>query len=190
MVKDTTRFVSCRVAQVPPSGIRRGFDIAATMDDVISLGIGGVRLRHAAPDPSSRDRLARARAYSPYLQFQHDRVRTALAEHPKRLYGVAYDARSEVLVAVGVSEALYLAQTAVLDPGDEVIVPMPCFVAYQPEAVFPGGTPVPIETTVDDQLRVSAESLEAQITHSTKALLISYPNNPTGTVMWREGLLA
>jgi aminotransferase len=148
-----------------------GFD---TRRPILQAGIGSLELGHTHHTSNSSTIV----------------LRTALAEHPKRLYGVAYDARSEVLVAVGVSEALYLAQTAVLDPGDEVIVPMPCFVAYQPEAVFPGGTPVPIETTVDDQLRVSAESLEAQITHSTKALLISYPNNPTGTVMWCEGLLA
>jgi aminotransferase len=108
----------------------------------------------------------------------------------RTLYGVDYDARSEVLITVGVSEALYLALTAVLDAGDEVIVPTPCFVAYQPEVIFAGGTPVPLPTRVEDAFQVQAEEVERLITRRTKALLIGYPNNPTGAVMTRANLLA
>jgi len=183
-------FVSLRVASVPPSGIRRFFDIAATMDDVISLGIG-------EPDFGTPSPILQAGIRSLELGQTHYtsnsgtvELRQALAEHMQRLYGVEYDARSEILVTVGVSEALYLALTAVLDPGDEVIVPTPCFVAYQPEVVFAGGTPIPLATTVDDRFQVSAEALEAHITPKTKVVLIGYPNNPTGAVMSRERLLA
>ena len=183
-------FVSRRVASVPPSGIRRFFDIAATMDDVISLGIG-------EPDFGTPSPILQAGIRSLELGQTHYtsnsgtvELRQALAEHMQRLYGVEYDARSEILVTVGVSEALYLALTAVLDPGDEVIVPTPCFVAYQPEVVFAGGTPIPLATTVDDRFQVSAEALEAHITPKTKVVLIGYPNNPTGAVMSRERLRA
>jgi aminotransferase len=183
-------FIARRIAAVPPSGIRRFFDIAATMDDVISLGIG-------EPDFETPRPILQAGMRSLELGQTHYtsnsgtiELRQGLAEHLKRLYGVEYDARSEILVTVGVSEALYLALTAVLDPGDEVIVPTPCFVAYQPEVVFAGGTPVPLPTTADDQFQVSAQALEQRITPRTKALLIGYPNNPTGAVMSRERLLA
>jgi aminotransferase len=183
-------FIARRVAAVPPSGIRRFFDIAATMDDVISLGIG-------EPDFPTPGPILKAGMHSLELGQTHYtsnsgtiELRTALAEHLQRLYGVVYDARSEILATVGVSEALYLALTAVLDPGDEVIVPTPCFVAYQPEIAFAGGTPVPLATTVDDQFQVSAQAVEALITPKTKALLIGYPNNPTGAVMSRERLMA
>ena len=182
-------FISRRVAAVPPSGIRRFFDIAATMEDVISLGIG-------EPDFDTPRSILQAGVRSLELGQTHYtsnsgtiELRQALSEHLKRLYGVEYDARSEILVTVGVSEALYLALTAVLDPGDEVIVPTPCFVAYQPEVVFAGGTPVPLATTVEDQFQASARGAEALITPRTKALLIGYPNNPTGAVMSRERLL-
>jgi aminotransferase len=183
-------FVSRRVASVPPSGIRRFFDIAATMDDVISLGIG-------EPDFETPSPILQAGIRSLELGQTHYtsnsgtiELRQALAEHMQRLSGVEYDARSEILVTVGVSEALYLALTAVLDPGDEVIVPTPCFVAYQPEVVFAGGTPIPLATTVEDRFQVSAEALEAHITPKTKVVLIGYPNNPTGAVMSRDRLLA
>ena len=183
-------FVARRVAAVPPSGIRRFFDIAATMEDVISLGIG-------EPDFITPAPILQAGIHSMERGDTHYtsnsgtlELRQALAEHLQRLYGVAYDAPSEVIITVGVSEALYLALTAVLDPGDEVIVPTPCFVAYQPEVVFAGGTPIPLETAVEDQFQVSASAVEALITPHTKALLIGYPNNPTGAVMSHERLLA
>jgi aminotransferase len=183
-------FVSRRVAAVPPSGIRRFFDIAATMDDVISLGIGEPDF--VTPAPILQAGLHSIEAGETHYTSNSGTIelRSAIAEQLKQLYGVEYDARAEILISVGVSEALYLALTAVLDPGDEVIVPTPCFVAYQPEVVFAGGVPVPLETQVEDAFQVRAEAVERLITPRTKALLIGYPNNPTGAVMTRDNLLA
>lgn len=181
-------FVARRVAGVAPSGIRRFFDIAATMDDVISLGIG-------EPDFVTPEPILAAGVHSLQQGETHYtsnsgiyELREALSEHLERLYGVSYDPETQLLITVGVSEALYLALTAILDPGDEVIVPTPCFVSYQPEVVFAGGTPVAIKTSVDDDFQVSAKDVEQSITPKTKALLIGYPNNPTGAVMTRERL--
>jgi aminotransferase len=183
-------FVARRIAAVPPSGIRRFFDIAATMDDVISLGIG-------EPDFVTPKEILEAGVRSLQKGETHYtsnsgilELRQAIAENLARLYDVHYEPRSEVLVTVGVSEALYLALTAVLDPADEVIVPTPCFVAYQPEIVFAGGVPVPLRTRLQDEFQARAQDVEALITPRTKALLIGYPNNPTGAVMSRENLLA
>ena len=182
-------FVARRVAEVPPSGIRRFFDIAATMEDVISLGIG-------EPDFVTPQRIIQAGIRS--LEEGHTHytsnsgiweLRVALSEYLERLYGVHYDPEEELLITVGVSEALYLALTAVLDPGDAVIVPQPCFVAYEPEVIFAGGTPIVLPLRVEDAFQIRAEALEPLITPRTKALLIGYPNNPTGAVMSREGLL-
>jgi aminotransferase len=183
-------FVARRVAAVPPSGIRRFFDIAATMDDVISLGIG-------EPDfvtpPEILDAGIRSlrQGQTHYTSNSGTvELRQAIADHLARLYGVSYEARSEVLVTVGVSEALYLALTAVLDPGDEVIVPTPCFVSYQPEVVLAGGLPVPLVTRLEDDFQTRADDVEALITERTKAVLIGYPNNPTGAVMSRQNMAA
>ncbi|MEN8097459.1 MAG: aminotransferase class I/II-fold pyridoxal phosphate-dependent enzyme [Chloroflexota bacterium] len=182
------RFISQRVAQVPPSGIRRFFDIAATMEDVISLGIG-------EPDFDSPPRIIRSgiealeRGETHYTSNSGiAELRRALAEHLDTLYGQTYNPASEILITVGVSEALYLALTAILEPGDEVIVPQPSFVSYVPEAIFAGGSPVIIDTKVEDDFQVTAEQIENAITPRTKALLIGYPNNPTGAVMSREML--
>jgi aminotransferase len=181
--------ISQRVASVPPSGIRRFFDIAATMDDVISLGIGEPDFITPAPILNAGiSSLQRGETHytsnSGILE-----LRQAIAAHTERLYGVRYDPGTEVLVTVGVSEALYLAMTAVLDPGDEVVVPQPCFVAYTAEVSFAGGTPVIVDTLVEDDFQVTGAQIEAAITPRTKALLIGYPNNPTGAVMSRERLM-
>jgi aminotransferase len=109
-----------------------------------------------------------------------------LSRHLNKHYRVQYEVESEILITVGVSEALYLAMTAVLDPGDEVIIPEPCFVAYAPEVTFAGGVPVMVPTYVTDDFQVTAETIEKAITPKTKALLLGYPNNPTGAVMTRE----
>jgi aminotransferase len=179
-------FVSDRVQTVPPSGIRRFFDIAATMDDVISLGIG-------EPDFNAPAAVARAGAEALAKGDVHYtsnsgtiELRRAIADHVDGLYGVRYDPETEILVTVGVSEALYLALTAILDPGDEVIVPEPCFVSYASGVTLTGGVPVSVPTTVDERFQVTAEVLRAAITPRTKALLIGYPNNPTGAVLSRE----
>lgn len=181
-------FVARRVATVAPSGIRRFFDIAATMDDVISLGIGEPDFVTPQPILSAGiQSLERGETHYTSNSGIYE-LREALSDHLKRRYGVSYDPETQLLVTVGVSEALYLALTAILDPGDEVIVPTPCFVSYQPEVTFAGGTPVALRTSVDDDFQVTAEQVEAHIAPNTKALLIGYPNNPTGAVMTRERL--
>jgi aminotransferase len=182
-------YLSQRVATLKPSGIRKFFDIVATMKDVISLGIG-------EPDFTTPDRILQAgirsleRGQTHYTSNSGTlELRKALADQLQRLYGVEYDPVTELVVTVGVSEALYLALTAILNPGDEVIVPTPCFVAYQAEIVLAGGVAVEVPSRVEDQFQLRPERIEAAITPHTKAILIGYPNNPTGAVASREVLL-
>jgi aminotransferase len=179
------QFISDRVAATAPSGIRRFFDIAATMKDVISLGIGEPDF--VTPDPILAAGIASLkRGETQYTSNSGTaELREALGRHLDRLYGVAYDPEAEILVTVGVSEALYLAMTAVLNPGDEVIIPEPCFVSYAPEVAFAGGVAVTVPTYVGDNFQVTAETIAAAITPRTKAILLGYPNNPTGAVMTR-----
>jgi len=181
-------FVSERIATVPPSGIRRFFDIAATMEDVISLGIGEPDFD--TPEPIVQAGIEALRRGETHYSSNSGlmELRRALAEHLDLMYGQTYNPASEIVVTVGVSEALYLALAATLDPGDEVIIPHPCFVSYAPEVVFAGGTPIIVPTTVENDFQVTAEAIAAAITPRTKALLIGYPNNPTGAVMSRERL--
>ena len=180
------KYISDRVAQAPPSGIRKFFDIAATMKDVISLGIGEPDF--ITPDPILQEGIASLkRGETRYTSNSGTiELRKAISKHIERLYGVRYDPAEEILVTVGVSEALYLAITAVVNPGDEVIVPEPCFVSYAPEVGFAGGVPVTVSTHVEDDFQVTAETIEKAITPRTKAILLGYPNNPTGAVMSRE----
>ncbi len=138
--------LSQRVQSIPPSGIRRFFDIAATMEDVVSLGIG-------EPDFVTPDQIRQAgidsikQGYTAYTSNSGMlELREALAEHIHQLYGVAYDPGDEILITVGVSEGLQNAMLALIDPGDEVIIPEPCFVAYAPNVVLAGGVPVPVAT--------------------------------------------
>jgi aminotransferase len=181
-------FVSDRVRSVPSSGIRKFFDISATMDNVISLGVG-------EPDFVTPDIILRAGIES--LKHGHTHytsnsgtieLRQAIVRYLQRLYGIEYDPETEILISVGVSEALYLAMNTVLNPGDEVIIPQPCFVSYAPEVVLAGGKPVVIKTLVEHDFQVTGAAVEAAITPQTKAILIGYPNNPTGAVMTRERL--
>jgi aminotransferase len=181
--------IAQRVAQVPPSGIRRFFDIVAQMPDVISLGIG-------EPDFVTPDsiRAAGVRALNEGQTAYTSNsglleLRQALARHLERLYGVAYDPEHELLITVGVSEALQNAMLATINPGDEVIIPEPCFVAYPASVVFAGGTPITVPTSVEQSFQVTGAAIEAAITPRTRAVLIGYPNNPTGAVMPRERLV-
>ncbi|HYF61735.1 MAG TPA: aminotransferase class I/II-fold pyridoxal phosphate-dependent enzyme [Herpetosiphonaceae bacterium] len=185
----TRQRLSARVRAVPPSGIRRFFDIAATMDNVISLGIG-------EPDFVTPEVILQAgieslqKGYTAYTSNSGTlEVREALADHLRALYGVGYDPVDELLMTVGVSEALQNAMLALIDPGDEVIIPEPCFVAYGPSVVFAGGVPVYVPTSVEQNFQVTRAAIEAAITPRTKAILIGYPNNPTGAVMSRERML-
>lgn len=183
-------FISEKVLQTPPSGIRRFFDIAATMKDVITLGIGEPDFVTPAPIlQAGIESLQRGEtAYTSNSGTVE--LRNALSKHLHRLYGVNYNPAEEILITVGVSEALYLVMTAILNPGDEVIIPEPSYVAYAPEVNFAGGRPVMVPTYVKDNFQVTAETIEAAITPKTKALLLGYPNNPTGAVMTKAVLSA
>ncbi len=181
-------FVSHRVRAVPPSGIRKFFDISATLDDVISLGIGEPDFVTPAPIVEAGIRSLQA-GHTHYTSNSGTvELRQAITAYLQKLYGIAYDPAAEILITVGVSEALYLALNAVLNPGDAVIVPQPSFVSYAPEVVFAGGEPLIIETSVEHDFQVTGAAVEAAITPQTKAILIGYPNNPTGAVMSRERL--
>lgn len=179
------KFISRRVAQTAPSGIRKFFDIAATMKDVISLGIGEPDF--VTPQPILQAGIESLRRGETQYTSNSGTIelRRALSKHLASLYGVSYSAEDEILITVGVSEALYLAMTAVLDPGDEVIIPEPCFVSYAPEVTFAGGEPVMVPTHVEDDFQVTADTIAAAVTDQTKAILLGYPNNPTGAVMTR-----
>jgi aminotransferase len=183
-------FISDRVAAVPPSGIRRFFDIAATMEDVISLGIG-------EPDFTTPANILKAGLASLQGGDTHYtsnsgtiELRRAISGYMSKLYQIEYHPEEEILITVGVSEALYLIMTSILNVGDEVIVPEPCFVAYTAEVSLAGGTPITVPTSMADNFEVTAEAIAAAITPRTKAILLGYPNNPTGAVMPREKLAA
>ncbi|MCB0125796.1 MAG: aminotransferase class I/II-fold pyridoxal phosphate-dependent enzyme, partial [Caldilineaceae bacterium] len=182
--------LSKRVVSVPPSGIRRYFDIAATMDDVVSLGIGEPDF--VTPSPILQAGIESLRrgntAYTSNAGMIE--LRTAVAEMLTRRYqGPVYDPEKEVLITVGVSEAMSLIMQAILDPGDEVIVPQPCFVSYTASVLLAGGTVVDLPTYAENNFQVDPAAIEALITPNTKALLIGFPSNPTGAVMDRAGLL-
>lgn len=179
-------FVSDSVNNLRPSGIRRYFDIAATMDDVVTLGIGQPDFstpRHIM-DAGIRSLDAGDTGYT--ANAGTPALRAAIAEHTETLYGLHYDPAGEVLVTVGVSEALWLAMKAILNPGEEVLVVEPCFVAYPAAVEMAGGKAVMVPTDVDNEFQVTGAELEARITERTKAILIGYPNNPTGAILTAE----
>jgi aminotransferase len=182
-------YLSHRVANLKPSGIRKFFDIVATMHDVISLGIG-------EPDFTTPDRILEAGIRSLQKGETHYTsnaglmdLRTALSQQIEKLYGVCYEPNKEVMISVGGSEALYLAACSILDPGDEVIIPTPCFVSYQAEVYMAGGVPVELPMRMENNFELVPEELEAAITPRTKAILLGFPSNPTGAVASRETLL-
>ena len=184
------RFLSRRVAGLKPSGIRKFFDIIATMKDVISLGIGEPDF--VTPDPILHAGIQSLKAGHTHYTSNAGimELRRAICAHLEDLYGVPYDPGSEIVITVGVSEALYLAMTAILEHGDEVIIPTPCFVAYQAEVVLAGGVAVEIPSKVENNFMPDPAEIEAAITPRTKAIFIGYPNNPTGAVASREVLIA
>ncbi len=177
--------LSRRVRGIPPSGIRRFFDIAATMPDVISLGVGEPDfITPAAIREAGQRSVDQTTAYTSNSGLKE--LRVAVAAHLNMLYGVDYDPESELLMAVGVSEAMMAAALAILDPGDEVLMPEPCFVAYPACVQLADAKPVYVPTRVEDGFQVTGAALEAAITPRTKAILIGYPNNPTGAVLSPE----
>lgn len=178
-------FVSPRVAAVPPSGIRRFFDVAGTMKDAISLGVGEpdfvtpYHIRSAAIDSL----LDGETQYTPNLGLLS--LRREIALYLEKRFGVSYDPEREIMVTVGASEAIDLALRVCLRPGDEVVLPDPGYVSYAPCVIFAGGAPVPVATRAEDCFRLTAEAIEAAVTPRTRALMIPYPNNPTGAIMPR-----
>ena len=182
----TKNYLSHRVATLPPSGIRKFFDILADMPDVISLGIGEPDF--VTPRPileagiqSLNDGMTQYTSNSGTVE-----LRQALSKHLDAIYQVTYDPMTEMVITVGVSEALYLALTATLDPGDEVIIPTPCFVSYQAEVTLAGGVPIEIPSHMKDDFQPDVEAIKAAITPKTKVIFIGYPNNPTGAVASKE----
>ena len=180
--------ISRRVNAIPPSGIRRFFDIAATMPDVISLGVGEPDFITPAEIRAAGQRSADiTTAYTSNSGLLE--LRVALAAHLNMRYGADYNPESELLMAVGVSEAMMAAALATLNPGDEVLVPEPCFVAYPACIMLADAVPVYVPTRVEDGFQVSGAALEAALTPRTRAILIGYPSNPTGAVLSRERML-
>jgi aminotransferase len=183
------RYLSSRVIGLKPSGIRKFFDISATMKDVISLGVG-------EPDFTTPKAILDAGINSLRSGETHYtsnagklELRQAISDHLGELYHVHYNPIDEVIITVGVSEALYLAMNAVLDPGDEVIIPTPCFVSYQAEVLLAGGVPVEIPSHLQDDFQLDPDQIRSAITPRTKVILIGYPNNPTGAVASSQVLM-
>lgn len=180
--------LSKKVETIQPSGIRKFFDIVSEMDDVISLGVG-------EPDFDTpwhiRDEgiytLEKGRTFYTSNSGLKE-LRVAIAEYLKRRFQVEYDPLHEILVTVGGSEGIDVALRAMLDPGDEVLIPEPCYVSYVPCVVLADGVPVTIELKEENQFRLTKEELLAAITDRTKILVMPFPNNPTGGVMRRADL--
>lgn len=179
-----------KIQQIPPSGIRKFFDVAATMKDAISLGVG-------EPDFVTPWAIREAGIYSlekgrTYYTANAGlmELRQEICHYNSRKFGIEYDPATEVLVSVGGSEAIDLMVRCIINPGDEVLVPEPSFVCYKPITRMAGGVPVPIETKEEDSFRLMPEQLKAHITDKTKLLILPFPNNPTGGVMSREDLEA
>ncbi len=175
---------------VPASGIRRFFDLVAEMDDVISLGVGEPdfvtpwRIREAAIWSLEKGMTTYTSNYG-LLE-----LRIEIVKKMNERYGVEWDPRREVLVTVGVSEGLDTAFRAILNPGDEVLIPEPSYVSYAPCVAFAGGVPVPVPTRAESGFKTHASDVAARITPNTKAILLSYPTNPTGATMDAAGLQA
>ncbi len=181
--------ISERVNRVSPSGIRKFFDLLASMEGVISLGVG-------EPDYATPWHVREAAIYSlekGYTMYTSNsgtpELRQELSRHLSDRYGVSYDVNTELLITVGVSEALDLAMRALLNPGDEVIMADPCYVAYDSCVILAGGEPVRVPTSQESNFELSAADIENRISDRTKAILLGYPANPTGAVMSRDKLL-
>ncbi|MCI5837104.1 MAG: aminotransferase class I/II-fold pyridoxal phosphate-dependent enzyme [Veillonellaceae bacterium] len=178
-----------QIVAVKPSGIRKFFDLASTMENVISLGVG-------EPDFSAPPAVIRACVASLEAGNTSYTGNAGLPELRQEIaalfaasYGVEYDPQTEIIVTCGVSEAIDMVLRTILCPGDEVLIPDPAYVAYPAEVQMAGGVPVAVPTYARDDFRLTAAALEEKVTAKTKALLIGFPNNPTGAVMTREDLL-
>lgn len=185
---DYSKFINPTVAEIKPSGIRKFFDIAATMKDVISLGVG-------EPDFQTPWQIRKAgigsleRGKTKYSSnWGIAELREEISRYLDRKYELTYNPEKEVLVTVGGSEAIDACIRAVVSPGEEVIIPQPSYVCYEPITRLAGGIPIIIETKAEDDFKVTAEQLKNAITEKTKLLILPYPCNPTGAIMEREDL--
>lgn len=185
---DYSKILSQRAVQLKPSGIRRFFDIAAEMKDVISLGVG---------EPDFKTPWSIRRAGIESLEKGHTwytanagllALRTEISNYLNRRFSLQYDSKKEIFVTVGGSEAIDLCIRSIVEPGDEVLVVEPSFVCYDPITRLTGGIPVPIATKAEDSFRLTAKQLKAAITPKTKLLVLPFPNNPTGGIMRRKHL--
>lgn len=183
-------FIAKRIQEMEWSGIRKFADIAAQAPDALSLCVG-------EPDFKTPERVRRAAAaaleegktrYTVNMGLPE--LRAEIAHYLERRFGLRYDPTAEILCTIGASEAIDVALRTIVEPGDEIIVPEPSYVAYKPAVVLEHGVPVVVETKAEDQFRLTAEELEAAVTPRTKALILPYPNNPTGAIMERVDLEA
>ena len=190
MVKLINKMLSEKVKVIKPSGIRKFFDIAATMEGVISLGVGEPDF----PTPTSireagvRSIVDKGTKYTANVGLIE--LRRAISKYVESRFQVEYNPADQILVTVGASEAVDLALRAVVNPGDEVLVPEPTYVSYAPSAILAGGVAVPVPTYEKDDFRLTADVIRSLITPKTKAIVFCYPNNPTGAVMEKADLMA
>ncbi|MDE7104457.1 MAG: aminotransferase class I/II-fold pyridoxal phosphate-dependent enzyme [Ruminococcus sp.] len=185
---DYDKVLSDKIKNIKPSGIRKFFDIASTMEGVISLGVGEPDfstpwvIRKAAIQVLERKQIV----YGPNVGIAP--LRDAISKHIEKKYNVHYDASSEMIVTVGGSEAIDLAVRGLIDPGDEVLVVEPCFVCYAPLVELIGGVAVPVPTKIENNFKLTVEDFRDKVTDRTKLIIMPYPNNPTGAIMTKEDL--
>ncbi|MDF2815002.1 MAG: aromatic amino acid aminotransferase [Paenibacillus sp.] len=182
-------YLSPLVRDIPPSGIRKFFDLVSASKDIISLGVGEPdfvtpwRVREACVYSLDRGRTQ----YTPNSGMPE--LREAIAEYLQRSFAVTYEPKDEVIVTIGGSEAIDLALRALICPGDEILIPEPCYISYSPITQITGGVPVGIETFAKDNFKLTPEALRAKITPKSKVLMVCYPSNPTGGIMTLEDWL-
>ncbi len=187
---DYNKYVNTTAADIKPSGIRKFFDISDTMEGVISLGVGEPDFRtpwHIRNAGINSLENGQTRYTS---NWGMEALRTEICRFMKRKYNLSYDPHHEVLVTVGGSEAIDIAVRTIIRPGDEVLIPQPSFVCYEPIVQLAGGTPVIIELKDEDNFVLKPEQIEEKVTERTKAIVLPYPCNPTGAIMAKEDLLA
>ncbi len=188
MSMDYERYLNPAIAAVPPSGIRKFFDLASSMQDTISLGVGepDFKTPYHIRDKAINSLIDGETQYTANRGLPE--LREEISLYMRERYGVCYDPKTEMIVTIGASEAIDIALRATVAPGDEVLVPEPSYVSYAPGVVFAGGTPKAVVTRESDDFRLQAADLEAAINKRTKALILPYPNNPTGAIMEKADL--
>ena len=185
---DYSKVINTTVKEIKPSGIRKFFDIAATMEDVISLGVG-------EPDFQTPWQIRKAginsleRGRTKYTSNKgYNKLLEEISKYMERKFNLKYSPEDEMLVTVGGSEAIDACIRAIVGSGDEVIIPQPSYVCYEPVTRLAGGVPVIINTKAENDFKVTPEELRAAITNRTKVLILPYPCNPTGAIMEREDI--